>query len=91
MLKGNDPTTEVGSCSVSTTSVPVIPPVIFHSLPKDKQGVQSPIAIVLPSLQVCSSSNGTDVTEPIPIKFFVSLSHLWYTQMVKEKVAKTRS
>jgi hypothetical protein len=39
VTKGKDPTTEVGSCSVSTTSVPVIPPMIFPSLPEDKQGV----------------------------------------------------
>jgi hypothetical protein len=47
--KGKDPTLEVGSCSVSTTSVPVILSVISPSLPVDKQGVQSPVAAVLPS------------------------------------------
>ena len=41
-----------------------------------------------PSSQVCSSSDGTDVTEPIPINSSISLSQLWYTQRVKEKVAK---
>ena len=68
MIKGKDPTTEVGSCSVSTTFVPLIPPVIFPSMPEDKQGVQSPVAI--------------------PINSSVSLSQLWYTRRVKEKVAK---
>jgi hypothetical protein len=43
--KGKDPSMEVGSCSVSTTSVSVISP----SLPEDKQGVQSPVVAVLPS------------------------------------------
>ena len=85
MIKGKDPTIEVGSY-VPTISAPVIPPVIFSSLPEDKQG--SPVAVVLPSLQVCSSSDGTDVTEHIPINSFVSLSQLWYTWRVEEKVAK---
>jgi hypothetical protein len=88
VLKGKDPTTEVGSCFVPTTSVPVIPPVISPSLLEDKQGVQSPVAVALPSSQICSSFDGTTVTEPIPINFFVSLSQLWYTRRVKEKVAK---
>jgi hypothetical protein len=86
--KGKDPTTEVGSCSVSTTSVPVILPVISPSLLEDKQGVQSPVAAVLPLSQVCSSSDGTAVMEPISINSSVSLSQLWYSQRVKEKVAK---
>jgi hypothetical protein len=88
VLKGKDPTMEIGSCSVPTTSVPVIPLMISPSLPEDKQGVQSAVATVLPSSQVCSSSDGTAVTKPIPINSFVSLSQLWYTRRVKEKVAK---
>jgi hypothetical protein len=36
VLKGKDPTTEVGSCFVSTTYVPVILPLISLSLPEDK-------------------------------------------------------
>jgi hypothetical protein len=51
-------------------------PVILPSLLEDKQGVQPPVAAVLPSSQVCSSSIG------------ISLSQLWYTRRVKEKVAK---
>jgi hypothetical protein len=50
VFKGKDPTTEVGSCSVSTTFVLVIPPVISSSLLKDMQGVQSLVVVVLPSL-----------------------------------------
>jgi hypothetical protein len=87
VLKVKDPTTEVGSCFVSTTSVLVFPLVISPSLPEDKQGIESLVVAVLPSSQVCSSSNGTAVTEPIPINS-VSLSQLWYTWRVKEKVAK---
>jgi hypothetical protein len=55
VIKGKDPTTEVGSCSIT-------------SVPMDKQGVQSPVAI--------------------PSNSFVSLSQLWYTWRVKEKVVK---
>jgi hypothetical protein len=51
VFKGKDPTTEVGSCSVSTTFLLVILPVISSSLLKDKQGVQSlVVVVVLPSL-----------------------------------------
>jgi hypothetical protein len=87
VIKGKDPTMEVGS-SVPTISVLVIPPGIVPSLPKVKQGVQSPVAVVLPSTQVYSSSGGSVVMEPIPINSFVSLSQLWYNRRVKEKVAK---
>jgi hypothetical protein len=75
-------------CSVSTISVPVIPQVILPSMPEDKQGVKSTVAVALPSAQVCSSSVGSDVTKPIPINSSISLSQLWYTRRVKEKVAK---
>jgi hypothetical protein len=61
-IKGKEPTTKVGSCSVSTISVLVIPQVILPSMPEDKQGVQSTVAGALPSAQVCSSSVGSDVT-----------------------------
>jgi hypothetical protein len=56
-------------------------PVIFPSLSEDKQGVQPPVADVLPLSQVCSSANGTKVSS-------VSVSQLWYNRRVKEKVAK---
>jgi hypothetical protein len=88
VIKGKEPTTEVGLCSVPTISVLVIPQVILPSMLEDKQGVQSTVAVAFPSAQVCSSSIGSDVTKPIPINFFVSLSQLWYTRRVKEKVAK---
>jgi hypothetical protein len=84
LVLGKEPTTEDGSCAASTISVPVILP----SMPEDKQGVQSTVAVVLPSAQVCSSSVGTDMTKPILINSSVSLSQLWYTRRVKEKVAK---
>jgi hypothetical protein len=58
--------------SVPATSVPVI----------------SPGTVVLPSTQVCSSSGGTVVTEPIPIISSISLSQGWYNRRVKEKAAK---
>jgi hypothetical protein len=58
--------------SVPATSVPVI----------------SPGTVVLPSTQVCSSSGGTVVTEPIPINSSISLSQGWYNRRVKEKAAK---
>jgi hypothetical protein len=56
-------------------------PVIFPSLSEDKQGVQPPVADVLPLSQVCSSANGMEVSS-------VSGSQLWYNRRVKEKVAK---
>ena len=76
MIKGKDPTKEVGSCSVSTTFVPVFLPVIFLFL------------LEVPSSQVCSSFDGIDVTKPFPLNSSVSLSQMWYTRRVKEKVAK---
>ena len=48
----------------------------------------NPVVVVLPSSQVCSSSDGITMTEPIPVNSSVSLSQLWYTRRVKEKVAK---
>jgi hypothetical protein len=66
VLKGKDPTLEVGS---------------------------SFVAAVLPSSQACSSSDGAAVMEPgresgTPINSSASMSQLWYTRRVKEKVAK---
>jgi hypothetical protein len=57
-------------------------PVIFPSLLEDKQGATA--TLVLPSSQVCKSSNRTVVTEPNPINSSVS----WYNRRVKGKVAK---
>jgi hypothetical protein len=50
-------------------------------------------ATVLLSSQVCSSSDGAAMMEPrrengTPSNFSVSMSQLWYTRRVKEKVAK---
>jgi hypothetical protein len=59
-------------------------PVIFPSLLEDKQGVHSTATLVLPSSQVCESSNRTVVTKPNPINSSVS----WYNRRVKGKVAK---
>ncbi|KAE8009257.1 hypothetical protein FH972_005705 [Carpinus fangiana] len=55
VIKEKDPTMEVGS-SVPTISMPVIPPGIVPSLPEDKQGVQSPVAVVLPSMQYAAGN-----------------------------------
>jgi hypothetical protein len=51
------------------------------------------VAAVLPSSQVSSSSNGAAVKETrresgTPTNSSVSLSQLWYTRRMKEKVAK---
>jgi hypothetical protein len=66
VLKGKDPTPEVGSSSVATG---------------------------LPPSQVCSSSDGAAVMEPrrgsgTPSHSSASMSQLWCTRRVKEKVAK---
>jgi hypothetical protein len=87
VIKGKEPASEDGSCAVSSFSVPMLPMVILPSTQEDKQGVQSTVAVVLPSAQGCPSSVGTDMTKPIPINSFGS-SQWWYTGRVKEKLAK---
>jgi hypothetical protein len=81
VFKGKDTSTAVEASSTSG-------PVIFPSLLEDKQGVHSTAAVVLPSSQVCQSSNRTLVMEPNPINSSVSLSQMWYNRRVKEKVAR---
>jgi hypothetical protein len=85
VIKGKEPATEDESCAVPSFSAPVLPTVILPSMQEDKQGVQSTVAAVSPSAQVCPSSVGTDVTKPIP---FNSSGSWWYTRRVKEKLAK---
>ena len=69
-------------------------PVVLTSLPVAKQGVLTLVDDVLPSPQVCSSSNGEDVMESrkesgSPINSSpVSTSQVLYTRWVKEEVAK---
>jgi hypothetical protein len=77
VFKTSDISTEDEASSISG-------PVIFPSLLEDKQGVHSTATIVLPSSEVCASSNRTVVTEPNPINSSVS----WYNRRVKGKVAK---
>jgi hypothetical protein len=53
----------------------------------------SSVATILPSSQVCSYSDGASMVEPkresgTPSNSSVSMSQLWYTLRVKEKVAK---
>jgi hypothetical protein len=48
VIKGKEPTTKVGSCSVFTISVPMIPQVILPFMLEDKLGVQSTVAVALP-------------------------------------------
>jgi hypothetical protein len=77
VFKTSDISTEDEASSISG-------PVIIPSLLEDKQGVHSTATFVLPSSQVCESSNRTVVTEPNPINSSVS----WYNRRVKGKVAK---
>jgi hypothetical protein len=87
VIKGKEPATEDGSCAVSSFSAPVLPTVILPSLQEDKQVVQSTVAAVSPSAQVCPSSVGTNVIKPIPFNSSGS-SPWWYNRRVKEKLAK---
>jgi hypothetical protein len=65
VFKTSDISTEDEASSISG-------PVIIPSLLEDKQGVHSTATFVLPSSQVCESSNRTVVTEPNPINSSVS-------------------
>jgi hypothetical protein len=75
VIKGKEPALEDGSCAVSPF------------MQEDEQGVQSTVAAVLPSVQGCPSSVGTNMTKPTPINSSGS-SQWWYTRRVKEKLAK---
>jgi hypothetical protein len=77
VFKTSDISTEDEASSISGL-------VIFPSLLEDKRGVHSIATFVLPSSQVCESSNRTVVTKPNPINSSVS----WYNRRVKGKVAK---
>jgi hypothetical protein len=67
-------------------------PVLKGKDPTLEEGSSSGATVLLSS-QVCSSSDGAAVMEPRresgnPSNSSVSMSQLWYTQRVKEKVAK---
>ena len=67
-------------------------PVLKGKDPTSEEGSSSGASVLLSS-QVCSSSDGAAVLEPrresgTPSNSFVSMSQLWYTRRVKEKVAK---
>jgi hypothetical protein len=67
-------------------------PMLKGKDPTPKVG-SSFVVVVLPSSQACSSFDGAAVMEPrresgTPINSSVSMSQLWYTRRVKEKVAK---
>jgi hypothetical protein len=76
------------------------PPVVLKEVSPVRKGKDpipevgsSSVAAVQPSSQVSPFFNGTAVKETrresgIPTNSFVSLSQLWYTRRVKEKVAK---
>jgi hypothetical protein len=67
-------------------------PVLKGKVPTPEEGSSSGATVLLLSL-VCLSSDGDAVMEPrresgIPSNSSISMSQLWYTRRVKEKVAK---
>jgi hypothetical protein len=84
VLKEVLPVFKTSDISTKDEASSISGPVIFPSLLEDKQRVHSTATFVLPSSQVCESSNRTVVTEPNPINSSVS----WYNRRVKGKVAK---
>ena len=100
--KGKDPIPEFGLIRrgfLGSGSVSPSLPVVSSTSGVAELGLQSPAAASLPSSHVCTSfstislSDGAAMMESrresgIPIKSFVSMSQLWYTRWVKEKVAK---
>jgi hypothetical protein len=84
VLKEVLPVFKTSDISTKDVASSISGPVIIPSLLEDKQGVHSTATFVLPSSQVCESSNRTVVTEPNPINSSVS----WYNRRVKGKVAK---
>jgi hypothetical protein len=67
-------------------------PVLKGKVPTPEEGSSSGATVLLSS-QVCLSSDGDVVMEPrrergTPSNSSISMSQLWYTRRVKEKVAK---